>query len=460
MNERNHIADSTHQYKIVVVFIAMLPFVYMIQVVGGHPAFGILGYLPVFLLLFILIKGWPGELAVYAKSITTLSLLLTALIGSNAISGLMALVHGNVGIAGRVIVLFVLPFMVFLAGRRLSENHHWGIVKVIAITAAIVAVELTWESVSVWILREPSWFQLTNRYYVLAHTGKDLGQLWWIEYRPPGLLEHVHATVFFLLLGAVAGTAAYVKTASNGFLIAAVLCSTVLVSHGVRFPLAVAMTSLAIMLIVMHRALNAEARPRVSRALWALLIAAGIALIADPFDTVERFYMPVLTQGIWSIERSEITATGVVITGVEGAVDVAQSRLRANLFDRDFFQGLLGHGIASSLIGNVDGLDDDFFVAQIFSQYGLLGGTMFYVIFFTALVASIYLIKDPHKNDVLLIVFATTAVAILAISTLHSGVVQRKAIFGILMWLLAVIDGRLMRVKSSHSQPKFSGVHD
>ena len=117
------------------------------------------------------------------------------------------------------------------------------------------------------------------------------------------------------------------------------------------------------------------------------------------------------------------------------------SRLGNEWLSPEFFKGLFGHGIGASLIGTVDGLDDNVFVMQIFAQYGLLGGVTFIGLFFAAAVSFWTAFNHAKGSDSILLVFAFALVVLLGLSMLHSGVIQRKAIFPILLWAFAIIYG-------------------
>ena len=111
----------------------------------------------------------------------------------------------------------------------------------------------------------------------------------------------------------------------------------------------------------------------------------------------------------------------------------------------EFFTALFGHGIGASLIGNVKGLDDDFFVMQIFTQYGLLGGIAFTGLFLAAAVTFWTTFKRANGSNSILLAFAFALIVLLGLSALHSGVIQRKAIYPVLLWAFAIIYGSSRR---------------
>ncbi len=435
-----HAAGAGRDYILLSVFFLLLPFIYAAQVLGGHPAVGLVGYVPLLLLSLAVMQDRREHLHLYQMRPKPLSLLLFALVAHNAISGLWVLLEGNVALGGRVLCLFVLPFVVFVAGGRLTAEQHWGVMKIVAFTAAVVAAELLWENVCNSLLGQSSWFQLLNRDYVLGQTDKHLTQLYRPEYRGTGLLEHVHVSTFYLAVGIVAGVTLYLKSGAMRYLMAAGFCEAVLVVHGVRLALIAGISALVLNLTLIGWNGWAERRAGLKFSVVFLSLVFVLVLVADPFGTVRRFYIPVVTQGAWNLDRpSDITPGVVIRKGVENVSDTVLFRLGSSAGSRDFYDGLIGHGIARSLTGDVAGLDDDFFVAQIFSQYGLWGGLVFYLVFLYSLLLGLRAAARSSDERGLLLAFAVAVVFLLASSTLHSGVVQRKVTFALLFWVHAII---------------------
>ena len=127
------------------------------------------------------------------------------------------------------------------------------------------------------------------------------------------------------------------------------------------------------------------------------------------------------------------------------AFELTSSRLGSGWSNLEFFYSLFGHGIGASLIGIV-GTDDDFFVMQILVQYGLLGSIAFIALFFVAAVSFWTTFNRVKGSDSTLLVFSFALMLLLGLSMLHSGVIQRKAIFPVLLWAFAIIYGSSHRV--------------
>ncbi len=64
---------------------------------------------------------------------------------------------------------------------------------------------------------------------------------------------------------------------------------------------------------------------------------------------------------------------------------------------------------------------------------------MFYLIFLCSLLLGLRAATRSPDELGLLLAFAVAVVFLLASSTLHSGVVQRKVTFALLFWVLAII---------------------
>lgn len=420
-------------------FLLMLPFVYAFQVISGVPEAGLLGYIPLLFLIAVVARNYVEYWTSIKSTPKVLLLLVLSLAFHNVVSALSILGEGDAAIAGRALVLFSIPAIVFVVGGQMSIERHWSIVKLVALTAAIVALEMLWEDFTVWILRESTWFQLRNFHYVLSVTGRELNQLWAPGYRTTGLIEHVHASTFYLVIGFVAAMAVFLRTGAITYLAVAVICELTIIVHGVRFPLIVAALAASVYIVCIRYAGAALSPPRLRIVVIVCGVAAIAAVVLDPFGTVRRFFLPVLFDGIWNTDApDEFTLQSVLHSGVNNAKNTVLGRLTSEIWSLDCLQGLFGHGIANSLKGSVEGLDDDFFVAQIFAQYGLLGGLAFYAIFVVALVQSARSLRHIQDDRMFLIAFVIVVLVVIGGSTLHSGVVQRKAIFGILMWVLSI----------------------
>ena len=434
----NDAAGTDRDYMLLSAFFLLLPFIYAAQVLSGHPAVGLVGYVPLLLLSLAVMRYSKQYLNFYKARPTFLGLLLLALVAHNAISGIGALLQGNVALGGRVLILFVLPFIVFVAGTRLSSERHWGIMRIVLFTAVAVAAELLWENVSNWVLVRSSWFQLLNRDYVLGQTGKDLTQLYVPAYRGTGLLEHVHVSTFYLAVGIVAGVTLYLKSGAKRYLIAAGFCEAVLVMHGVRLALVAGIAATVLSLTLNFWNSRCGKRNRLKNSALFLSLVFVLVLVTDPVGNTRRFYIPVVTNGVWNPDDADITPSAIIGRGIKGMCNTVLSRLGSSDAD-DFQDGLIGHGIVRSLSGDVVGLDDDFFVHQIFSQYGLLGGLVFFLIFLCSLLQGLRATVRSADERGLLLAFSVSVILLSAISTLHSGVMQRKVPFALLFWVLAII---------------------
>ena len=426
------------------VFFAVLPFVYALQVLTGVPEIALIGYFP--LVAALMIKGVKWQAVQYGFLRHTLSALVFFVIAHNAISGLEVLLSGNIGIAGRVLCLFVLPVGVFVLASNYSDHHQWKLVKVVAITAILIALELLHENVYAWWLDKSTFFQLMNGDYVFSRSGQNLTQLYHSRYRPTGLLEHVHASTFFVGIGVLAWLAIYLEHGNKLSLLWMTICEMILIVHGVRTPLIASCIAVTVLIFLARKPQPGNEQGRWKIALWILIVAGVSIAVLDPFGTIRQFYLPIFLHGAWDSRSLVPVNPEVIMTSSINTVSGAlMLRLGNEWLSPEFFKGLFGHGIGASLIGTVDGLDDNVFVMQIFAQYGLLGSVTFIGLFFAAAVSFWTAFNHAKGSDSILLVFAFALVVLLGLSMLHSGVIQRKAIFPILLWAIAIIYGSSCR---------------
>lgn len=434
----------SHDSAFLCLFFVVLPFAYALQVLTGVPEAALVGYFP--LVAALMVKGIKWQTIQDRFFQHALGALVFFVIAHNAISGLGILLSGNIAIAGRVLCLFVLPVGVFILASNYSDNQQWKLVKAVAITATVVALELLYENVHIWWLQEPTFFQLMNKDYVFSRSGEYLSQLYLPGYRPTGLLEHVHVSTFYVGVGMLAWSAIYLEHGNKLCLLWATVCEVVLIVHGIRLALIASCIAVVVLIFLACKSQSGNRQGRWKTALWVLVITGIIVVVLDPFGTVQKFYLPIFLQGNWDTNRSIPIFPGTVINrSTNISFELISSRLGSGWSNLEFFYGLFGHGIGASLIGIV-GTDDDFFVMQILVQYGLLGSIAFIALFFVAAVSFWTTFNRVKGSDSTLLVFSFALMLCLGLSMLHSGVIQRKAIFPVLLWAFAIIYGSSHRV--------------
>lgn len=434
----------SHDLAFLCLFFAVLPFAYALQVLTGIPEAALVGYFP--LVAALMVKGIKWQTIQDRFFQHALGALVFFVIAHNAISGLGILLSGNIAIAGRVLCLFVLPVGVFILASNYSDSQQWKLVKVVAITATVVALELLYENVHIWWLQEPTFFQLMNKDYVFSRSGEYLSQLYLPGYRPTGLLEHVHVSTFYVGIGMLAWLAIYLEHGNKLCLLWATICEVVLIVHGIRLALIASCIAVVVLIFLACKSQSGHRQGRWKIALWVLVITGILVVVLDPFGTVQKFYLSILLTGSWNPNYpTPITPMPVVNSSVSYASDLVVSRLGHGVMTFEFFSGLFGHGIGASLMG-VAGVNDDFFLMQVVAQYGLLGAIAFIGLFFAAVVSFWTTFNRSKGSDSILLVFAFSVIVLLGLSMLHSGVIQRKAIFPVLLWAFAIIYGSSHRV--------------
>lgn len=417
-----------HDSEFLCLFFAILPFVYALQVLTGIPEIALVGYLP--LVAALMVKGIKWQKTEDRFLWNWLSALIFFVIAHNTASGLGLLLSSNFAIAGRVLCLFVLPVGAFILASNYSDNQKWKLVKVVAITATVVALELLYENVYVWQLHESTFFQLMNKDYVFARTGENLTQLYLPTYRTTGLLEHVHASTFFVAIGILAWLAIYLEYGNKLSLLWMAVCEMILIVHGIRTALMAGCIAVAVLIFLNYKSQPGNGRKRWKNTLWVLVITGVSVVVLDPFGTVQKFYLPILLHNNWDTNSP---------TPLNPSVTLLSS------LSPEFLTSFFGHGIGTSLIGKVRGLSDDVFVLQIFAQYGLLGGAAFIGIFVAAAVTFWSTFNRADGSNSILLAFAFALIVLLGLSMLHSGVIQRKAILPVLLLGFAIINGSSRR---------------
>jgi hypothetical protein len=435
------------------LFFAVMPFAYVLQVLTGFPEAALVGYF--FLVAALLTKGINWQITQEGFFRHSLSALVFLVIAHNAISGLAALLSGNVAIASRVLCLFVLPVGVFILASKYNDNQQWKLVKVVAITAIMVALEMLHENVYSWWLEESSPLQLMNRDYVFSRTGRTLTQIYHPGYRTTGPLEHVHVSTFFMGIGILAWLAIYLEYGKKLSLLWMSVCWTTLIVHGVRTPLIASCIAVALLIFLAYKRQPRHEQGRWKIALGVLIIVGASVVVLDPFGTVQKFYLPVLLQNDWDTRSTIPMNPEIILDDSMGKVvklferrietelvsnELFERRIETELVSNEYFSALFGYGIGAALMG-AEWLDDHVFVLQLISQYGLLGSIVFIGMFFAA-ARSFWITFNREKNgDSILLLFAFTLMVLLGLSMAHGSVIQRKAIFPILLWAFAIIYG-------------------
>lgn len=414
-------------------FLILLPLTYALQVVSGRPEVAMVTYGFLFVGYIQLFQQRHQHQIFSLRTHSVLNLLplgFAFLLIHHVVSAGDALVAGDFQMAIRGMLLFTLPLILFWLVQELRSGELRTVLVLLSVLGSLISCELIYENFSARILESPTVFQLLNRDYILARNGVELRQFWITSQRPPGLLEHVHAVTYFATFAALANAVLFSLDGRWRWLVGMCVCTAALLAHGVRLPVAAAMIAFALLAAVVYK--REHKKDIRQRGIWIFMALVALVLIqifVDPLGTSRIYYWPVFLSGDFQIEDAttsqyvanesarliEISAWGDLFTGQ-----------KTNLFVAVF-----GHGIVGSLNG-VEGTSDDLFMLSILSQYGLLGALIFFGIWLVAIyyaISGLLRISSVDDNERGALYFAAGVLIILAVSMLHSGVLQRKVIY-------------------------------
>lgn len=413
-------------------FFILLPLTYALQVISGRSEVAVLAY--GFLILAYITLFWKNDpswkfLSFPRSLVDFLPLGFCFLLIHHSISVGDSLLAGDLQMASRGMLLFTLPLLLFWAVQQLRATELRMILVLLAILGCLVCCELLYENFSIRILRTPTIFQLLNRDYTLARNGYELTQLSGIYYRPPGILEHLHAVTYFAAFAALANAILFCLNGRWYWFVGMCLCTTALLMHGVRLPVASAILMFTLLAFIFYkREKNPEIRKRGIYVFWTLLILVLIQLFVDPLGTSRDYYFPAFLRGDFQVQ--DATTSEWVINESTRLVNTSSWGDFVTGKQADIFVALFGHGIVGSLNG-LDGISDDLFMLSLLAQYGLLGAVVFFGIWLVAIYCAVcgLLRTSDDKNGRAALYFATGVLVMMAVGMAHSSVLQRKAIF-------------------------------
>jgi len=362
----------------------------------------------------------------------------------NGASALTSVVRGEYGIGLRVFFLFFLPLGIYAIASTASAQARLQFIAIVALTSLIVALEMLYENISARIFHSTTWFQLLNKDYVFSVSGRSLSQLYLPTYRSTGLLEHVHATVLYVCLGAIASLVLYVSSGRLLYFLILLVSVAAVLQHGVRVQLVGLFVALFAAFYSMRFGLSIAGRRNLMMAFCAVFCLTVILLIADPLGIARQYYWPVLMRGDFQTTEPLAEISSRSLSTIVNNSD--WGRLLSSNGEVDMLNAFFGLGIASSL-APLHSNSDDFFVLQLVSQYGLFGAAVYFGMFYVAIQRARLGLGSSGELDRFLAVFSLCALVLLGLSSLHSGVTQRKAIYPVLMLALALAAASVQRGK-------------
>lgn len=411
-----------------VLFFAILPFVYAAQVVWKSPLPGAVPYVLLFIAIALIAPSAYRKVA-FKYEIGVLPALFLCLTLHHLLFSMHEAMFGDQAIALRAFILFSAPLFLFFVMPAIRVKTLLSIASVIALGGFVVSIELLYEIVETQTFKRSTWFQISNMEYVKLITGRVLTQLYLPSYRPTGLLEHAHASTFFVAISALAAISLYSYSSRRLWIGVVVVDTVALCSHGTRMPVIALTFSFLLIAFFLHlSSVDKKLKRRALLAMSASFISAGAILFIDPVGATAQYYKPAVTDADFQVPPGFLfeLAKRLVIESEWWHL------LRGEA--ADLVIALFGHGITGSLSGSRL-FSDDLFSLALPLQYGLVGFTVLAIIWAVSIWKSCALLLAPPVADEAassMAIFAGGILFVLSVSMLHSGVIQRKAIFPLL----------------------------
>lgn len=415
-------------------FFLLLPLTYALQVLTGRAEVAILTYalltLGIAQVLWANFNGDAIRLPHRSSSVRWLPLAFTFILVHHLISVASETLAGDIDLPVRGMLLFTVPLLLFWVVQVMQPTRLKILLVLLAAGGLIVAAEMIYENFSTRVLLRPAAFQILNHAYATARNSGEMTQLLGIAYRPPGLLEHLHAVTIFAALAAYAHAVLYCLEGRWYWLLGMAVCASALLLHGVRLPVAAA--AVAFTLIACVFAWREKDRIIRRRGLAVLAVMVALVLIqlfVDPLGTSRDYYWTAQRHGDFQVPNQ----TGLQLVHQEARTLYTQSEW-GKLFlgqSSDLQGALFGHGISGWMRG-ASGSSDDLFALALLAQYGILGAAVFFGLLAMTIYyafAGLLRTRDMDPMSRALLYFSAGTMVILALSIAHSGVLQRKAIY-------------------------------
>lgn len=413
------------------------PFIYAIQVIFNTYIFSYFFYvLMLFLTINIFIINSIPKINIRERiknfltssdNISKIALSLAFYIGVTGVNNIYY-IHSYVDFA-KVLVFFVLPIVFFCVHSSLVKTQI--LLMTMAISGMLVGLETLWE----FFHLQPTFFEKINFEYASKISGRQIWQLLG-GLRHTGLVEHLHATQFILVVSFLCATLLAIQLEKKAgrilFLIASIISMEAAIANGARLLLIGAFLSWGVLFLT----------NRYKNIFWRQVVLIFVA-------TVFLFYFSQQNEYFWFSTYLQYPAKMIVSffpslnKGILfQIIKIGSSNDTLNMF--------LGEGALSKynpllLIKNVPlfnivfgvgfgatpfylgAASDDIFIIQFLIQLGLVGSTLLLLLIST-------MIKKVYNNlRDLSSPFKTEAMMVLCFLILspfvifHSGILLRKS---------------------------------
>ena len=327
---------------------------------------------------------------------------------------------------------FITLLVYVYVSRFCSRDLILKVLIILCVTSFLISLELVHENINTRIFQQSTCIQQRCYDYVKHFTGEKLSQYTSLLGRPIGILEHNHATSLYIGLGFLASIILFLMRGwPLALLVAAFNFITIFIS-GVRLILLFTILAFAVILFLLRKDENVSKRMRIvtiTTAFSVLVMFIGLLVFWDSIkEVVFRTYIHSIITG--NFGQGNMSLTDYFIS--ENLLRSIQS-FKAYPFAIPFGAGY------PPLISRFNLPNEEFFFLQVFGQYGLIGGVLFYSLFFVSLTCCINNMKKMQGEDRLLLLFAAILIGVLFLSTLHSPVLQRKAIYPYFFFAMGII---------------------
>jgi hypothetical protein len=422
-------------------FFLLLPFAYAAQVLAGRPEVAVVAYLP--LLAAAVWTGARGNarpffLDTFRQPYDLLGLGVLFLLIHSGTASILALAFGEFKYGIRGFFIYFLPLTIIPLVRYAEEAAILRLLKVFTIVGTVVALEMTYENFYIYILGQTTTFQRMNFGYVYSVSGLELSRLYATNYRPTGLLEHIHASVFFAGITAIAWLARYFMEGRRYQLVLFSFCSAVFALHGARLAFGALTIGVAAFLLSQW-ARDPVQLQKVKTAALVFGSTVALALLLDPFGTVRLYYLTALLHNDFGIVDG---GTPFTVYRDETARFIEESPIgqflegRSLTFDTGI-QALFGFGVVNALQAT-GGTSDDAFYLQLLGQYGLLGSLVFFGMWIYAIRFCYRILGRLSSTQRCMAGFSMALLVVFILSIIHSPAIQRKGVYPLFIFAIAL----------------------
>jgi hypothetical protein len=422
-------------------YFALLPFAYLFQVLTGRAEIAAIAYAPLLLAATIWVGNieypryfWAG---VFTKSNDLFSVGILFLFVHTTISVLLACGDLKYGLRG--FFIYLLPMIIVPLASVVREITIVRLIKVIVITGVLVATELTFENFNIYFLNQTTVFQLLNYQYVLSSGGGDLSRLYATNYRPTGMLEHVHASVMWVGVSAIGSLAIFLIEGRRHQLILFSFLSATFALHGVRLLFGALLVGIISFLFFRWISGRFESQ-KVKTASLVFGVTIILSMLMDPFGTVKLYYLPAVLRNDFGISSGE-TPSIYYLSETSRFVTFSPigQFFRGEIQNWEVIvQALFGFGVVNALRGTIWASDDAYFL-QLISQYGLLGSILVLGMWLHAIRICYQHLSSPSTElKRVLAGFSMSILLVCIISIVHSPAIGRKAIYPLFLFAIAI----------------------